>query len=242
MSKKKLAKPFELPRTFFNQNLVEVDPFQLRDELFSRHETEFSDLFANLLDAIEREARELLKKNPPPAPFDKYATAEVWLYEHEFYARFADSDGFLTHEQKNAIAALYSVRCIRREYFAFEHIMNDPTVARILLETVVLTTAAMRGNFRVLLDRSESQRARLKNNSSKGVKARATKSEEKRRICRNLVNVTNDRSISEVALRIGRYIRSQKIFDPPPKHRAIMGYIKDLFPARVKKKPPPTKP
>jgi hypothetical protein len=57
MPKKELAKPFELPRTFFNQNLVKVDPFELRDELFGRHEREFSDLFANLLDATSTNGR-----------------------------------------------------------------------------------------------------------------------------------------------------------------------------------------
>ena len=38
LSQKKTAKYFKLPRTFFYENLLKIDPFELRDELFDSHQ------------------------------------------------------------------------------------------------------------------------------------------------------------------------------------------------------------
>ena len=147
LSPKKTAKYFKLPENFFDDILLSADPFALRDEIFSRNKEQFPYLFETLIDAIKRDIEKILGDNPPQIDVSReFIDSTFWLSEAEFRLLSLYRKK-LTHKQANAIAALRSIRSIKREYFAREHLRNDPNVAMILLETVCLIVAAIRGDF-----------------------------------------------------------------------------------------------
>src|SRR5215471_9771558 len=161
MAPKKPKRKFQvkLRDTFFNRNLLEVKPFDLRRELFLAHSRESAWLtVVNLLAALEHGAKKILAEKP--LPFD--LTAKLSLDEGEFQRSVTAYN--VTPEQANAIAALRSVAIIRREFDLvevhpgqhvhidlldqdFEHSYEPATVATIALEAVLLALAAFRGDF-----------------------------------------------------------------------------------------------
>ncbi len=123
-----------LCKTFFNSVLLQRGAFEIRDEVFGGHrEEDYWAMVANLLSGLEYWAKKVLKDNP----------------------RFI--------ERENAIAVLRSVREIRKEFRlrkvqggyildgierGVEQIYESRTVAKLMLETSLLITAAFRGDFR----------------------------------------------------------------------------------------------
>ena len=137
LSQNKPAKYFKLPRTFFYENLLKIDPFELRDELFDSHsDSEGWRLVETLLFVIEDEAKKIRRAAP-------YIDAP----EDVFWKRYGNLK--LNHREANAVSALRSVAVIRRLYALdpWEHSYDSPTVARIALEMMALIMTAIRGEF-----------------------------------------------------------------------------------------------
>jgi len=155
-----------LSKTFVNETLLQEDPLELRDDLFgsSRHPDNTWRLIDNLLFAVEHNAKSVLKEQPLPFCDLENDDSKDWDYfaseisEDRFYARFARCKT-LTHKQRNAIAALRSIHLIRAASHAVsphghwlcdafhDHTYDSLSVAKIIMETVTLTLAAIRGEL-----------------------------------------------------------------------------------------------
>src|SRR5262245_59563631 len=91
------AKYFEFFPNFFNKNILDIDPFQLRDELFSSRLDENAwALVENLLLVIEDEAKKVLDDMP-----------NVEGSEWDFWSRYGNLE--LKPRHANAVAALRSI-------------------------------------------------------------------------------------------------------------------------------------
>jgi hypothetical protein len=163
-------------RTFVNEDFLREDPFKLRDALFINRypNTSWWGIIEGLLYSIEREARRVLKENPPP--FDVDALFEAieqeakisstvsktdldYHIEKHFYAYFFEEE--LTHTQASAIAVLRGLNAIwqltgghcypsgtdRLYDPGSKHTFDTITTSRIVLEMVLVITNAIRGEF-----------------------------------------------------------------------------------------------
>jgi hypothetical protein len=164
------------PRTFVNEDFLREDPFKLRDALFINRypNTSWWGIIEGLLYSIEREARRVLKENPPPFDVDALFEAieqgakissTVWKtdldyhIEKHFYACFSNEE--LTNTQASAIAVLRGLNAIWQLtgghwYPSGTHRLYDPgskhtldsiTISRIAMEMALVIVNAIRGEF-----------------------------------------------------------------------------------------------
>jgi hypothetical protein len=156
-TKKKIPPAVVLRDTFFNRNLLDRNPFELRDELFLEHTKDQGwGIVENLLWAIEHEAELVLKgkarlEDPLGGPYSEKDIFEIYGHSK------------LPSDQANAIAALRSIQQIRKEFrlrevHAGQYILDgiergveqtydSRTVAKLVLEAALLVMAAFRGDF-----------------------------------------------------------------------------------------------
>jgi hypothetical protein len=153
--------PAWLLRTFVNQDLLKTDPIALRDELFINHyrSTSWWSVVDNLLYTIEREAKRVLKDDPPAFEDHLESSCFYELSEQHFYDIF--SMGRFTYKQASAIAALRGIHVIRelthadpgpsgQDYLCdphAEHTYDSITASRIAMEMALVIVNAIRGEF-----------------------------------------------------------------------------------------------
>jgi hypothetical protein len=161
---------------------------------------------------------------------------------------------FLLHEKKLPSALIeltqQAAMAALRHASAIEKLQGNASLSRkealLLREAIKLGLAMAKTDFwaelwppaDALQEKYQTQKFRLKTNSSKAVEAKRSKAEVRRRLCRNLAReYVGQKSIRKAASRIGEWIRSKKFLDELPSHSTIVNDIRDLFPERVKKKP-----
>lgn len=129
-TKKKIPRPVALADTFFNRNLLLVDPVELREELFStRSKEEYWGLLENLLWALEHDAELVLKETPGDSAIE--VLRSVQIIRKEFRLRKVNGHYILDGIERGV-----------------EQTYDSKTVAKIVLETALLIMAAFRGDFR----------------------------------------------------------------------------------------------
>lgn len=145
--------PQWLQRGFVNENLLQSDPIELRNDLFSRRREELWMIVDALLSAIEREAKKTLK-----ASSTGKLAEDSSLSEDDFWNEFSVAK--FTPREANAIAGLRSVQIIRlytqAEKTRDGRYLCDPNhnltydsfdVGKLLVEMMLAIMAAIRGEL-----------------------------------------------------------------------------------------------
>ncbi len=140
-----------------DRDLLELDPFEIRNGVFSHSEEEYWGMIENLLGALEWEAESVFKGKETPQLEDRRGLS---VTEDNFWNLFGL--GKLPSDQANAIAVLRSVQQIRKEFRlrkvqghyildgierGIDQMYDSRTVAQLMLEMALLITATFRGDF-----------------------------------------------------------------------------------------------
>jgi hypothetical protein len=229
--------PVELPDTFFNANLLKVNPFELRDDLFAgRRREDGWQLVENLLWIIEHSAKKLVEEYPD---FNLNFSGSEDQF-HDSLLSAGSKLNQLTDEQRNAIAALRSIKMIRQKlnlveaggrYVPLELVDTDfvyscdsATMATTMLETVLLTMAVVRGDYWSLIEQAYRANYQRRETSSKGVAVRKQRHNDMLERCRTLGTNLRPR---RRALSIRRALRLQNPKQKIPVLRTILRWIKE---------------
>jgi hypothetical protein len=199
----------EALRTWFqyegpwSQYILASDPKGLRSNYEGRLDSsDVSNLARGFLEQCEREARELLTRDPlPPGPGGFVRTDPSHI---KYLSEFGTE---LTSVQSNAVEILriaFSLECyLHRGPFEKPSFLDTEGVARIILESMMLTAALIRGNvFKNLFPHyvSDKTRTRAATSQKKG-KAAIARAQRLEKIEAILQSLKRQKSAKEIQKR-----------------------------------------